>query len=280
MVNMTHLNTESEYLRWKTILMDQKTVIIGIVIGLLLGGSLGYVYMNNRMSNRVNLLNGEISSLEDEIETKTGQIDTLEESNKELQTTIQEQGTQITSLESVVEELTESISDSMQEVADLEDDNQVLESTISQKNAQINSLEDTIEELTESLSEYESQVTIAMLGTGTEWESAVDYELDSSFPMGYSGDFFVIYEIENIYHSMIYRIALDIYIISGGTVYDEHHYSSFGSIPYEGDWSQNLYNEFDISDLSNGYYTVIVTATDLITGESNAKAHSFEITLT
>jgi len=180
----------------------------------------------------------------------------------------------------VVEELTESLSDSMQEAADLEDDNQVLESTISQKNSQINSLEDTIEELTESLSEYESQITIAMLGTGTEWKSAVNYDLESSFPRGYSDDFLVIYEIENIYHSMIYRIALDIYIISGGTVYDEHHYSSFGSIPYEGDWSQNLYNEFDISDLSNGYYTVIVTATDLITGESNAKAHSFEITLT
>jgi uncharacterized protein YoxC len=276
---MTQFKIESNYQEWKRIMMEHKTVVISLVIGLLLGGGLGFVYMNNKMLKTVNLLNGEISNLEDELQVKTGQIENLEEDNQELQSTVQQKNTQIASFENKVEELSKSINASTKDIEDLEDDNQELQSIVQQKNTQIASFENKVEELSKSLSEYESQIQIAMLGTGTEWESSVDYDLESSFPIGYSEDFLVIYDIENIYHSLIYRIAIDIYIISGGTIYDSHHHSSVGSIPYEGDWFQSFYNEFDISNLSNGYYTVIVTATDLITGESNAKAHNFEITL-
>jgi predicted nuclease with TOPRIM domain len=283
---MTQFELEPTYERWRTIILEHKTLLTGVIVGLLVGGSMSYVSMRFNLSNKTNILNGEISTLQDEIYdledelcTKTGQYESLEQEKEELQATIHHQGIQITSLENLIDDLTESMNTVGGDVTALTNENQQLKSTIQQKNVQISSLQNVVDDLSGTLTEYESQIQIGMVSTGTEWNEPGDYVLNSSFPRGYNDDFLVIYEIKNLYHSSIYRIAIDCYIISGGTIYDEQHYSSIGSIPYDGDWYQSLYSDFDISTLSNGYYTAIITVTDLITGESNAKAHPFEITI-
>jgi len=128
--------------------------------------------------------------------------------------------------------------------------------------------------------EYERKtLKIVMVETGIEWRDAGDYDLQDSFPKGYDGDFFVIYEIEEHYHELIYRVSMDIYIVSEGTIYFAEHWIDEGTYPYEDDWFHSFYYPVDIQWLSNNFYTVIVTVTDLITGESNSKSNSFTITL-
>lgn len=271
--------------RLRTIFTDHKTLLIGVVIGLILGGGLSSIYMSNKMSRATGTLNAEISDKEDELELRNSQIDDLEDDILELESTIHQKNTQIDSLEDTVEELMGSQSENDEQIdalevyiQDLEDQVFELESSVNQKNNLIEALDETVEELEDSLSEYEDRVNVTLLSTGTEWESSDDYDLESSFTMGYSDDFMVIYEIDNMLHSKIYQLAVDIYIISGGVIHDSVHRSSFGTIP-DGHSSQGFYDEFDISGLEHGYYTVVLTATDLITGESCSRTYDFEVTL-
>ena len=103
---MTQFEIEPAYERWRSIILEHKTLLTGVIVGLLVGGGLGYVFMSFKLSNKTNILNGEISTLqdeisdlEDELSTQTRQYESLEQDNEELQATIQQQGTQITSLE-------------------------------------------------------------------------------------------------------------------------------------------------------------------------------------
>jgi predicted RNase H-like nuclease (RuvC/YqgF family) len=279
------METNDNIERLKTIFTDNKAVIIGILIGLILGGGFSSIYMNNKMSRAMTILNEEISYKEDELDSKNGRIDDLEADILELESMIQQKKNQISTLEDTVDDLTGSQSANTEQIDALEDyiqdlEDQVfeLESSIMQKNDLIDVLEDTVEELEEALSDYEDRINVTMLATGTEWESSDDYDLESSFTMGYSDDFMVIYEIENMLHSKIYQLAVDIYIISGGVIHDSVHRSSFGTLP-DGDSSQGFYDEFDISGLEHGYYTVVLTATDLITGDSCSRTYDFEVTL-
>ena len=283
---MMNTSNNFNYERIRIIFSENKLIIIGIIFGLLIGGGISSLYMNNKMSNATNRLNEQVAEKEDEIQAKNAEIDDLEADILELESTLEEKNNMITSLEDTVEELAGSQSANTEEIEalqdyieDLEDQILELESDIRQKNQEINSLVDTVDELDESLSEYEDQVNITMMATGTEWEDPDDYDLESSFREGYSEDFLVIYEMENMYHSKIYQLAIDIYIISGGVIHDSIHRSSFGSAPQEGDWTQSFVDEFDISGLDYGYYTVVLTATDLISGESDTKTYDFEITL-
>lgn len=139
-----------------------------------------------------------------------------------------------------------------------------------------------VEDLTRALAlEYEKKTPkITMIATGIEWRDAGDYDLQDSFPKGYDDDFLIIYEIEEHHHDLIYRVSMDIYIISGGTIYFAEHWTDEGTYPFVSDyWYHSYYYPVDIQWLSNNFYTVIVTVTDLITGESNSKSISFTITL-
>jgi hypothetical protein len=269
-------DSDSQFL--ETIL-DQKNVLIALVIGLVIGAGLSSIIMNSGMSKTINRLKGDVSDLEDEVQTKTVQIEDLEDDKEELESALQKQNSLVPALQELVDDLNEALNASKKEVEDLKDYNRDLEMTLVQQNSQIASLSEQVEELNASLSEYEGQINIKLLETGTEWNEAGDYDLESVLTVGYSDDFLVIYEIENIYHSLIYQIAIDVYIVSGSTTYHSHQRSSSGSIPEEGDWYQSYYNTFDISGLSDGYYNVIVTATDLITGKSDSKTYNFQITL-
>ncbi|MBD3205095.1 hypothetical protein GF319_01975 [Candidatus Bathyarchaeota archaeon] len=279
------METNDNIERLMTIIADHKALIIGILMGLILGGGFSSIYMNNKMSRAMSLLNEEISDKEDDLESKNNQIDDLEAEIIQLESTIQQKNSQINSLEDTIEELTGSQSENSEQIDALEDyiqdlEDQVfeLESRISQKNNLIDAFEDTVEELEDALSDYEDRINVTMLATGTEWEGSDDYDLESSFTVGYSDDFMVIYEIDNMLHSKIYQLAIDIYIISGGVIHDSVHRSSFGTIP-DGNSSHGFYDEFDISGLEHGYYTVVLTSTDLITGDSCSRTYNFEVTL-
>jgi hypothetical protein len=232
--------------------MELTDLVPGVIIGLLIGGGLAYYFTSNSLNkqidllgNEVDLLNQEVTLLKSQLDLMENEVDELEEDKRDLQSQVSSKSSEILSL-----------------------------------NSEVYALKGEILDLSEQILEYERESPkITMVETGTAWREAGDYDLQDSFQRGYDDDFFVIYEIENHHHELIYRVSMDIYIVSGGTIYFAEHWTDEGTYPYEYDWYHSYYYPVDIQWLSNNFYTVIVTVTDLITGESNSKSNSFEITL-
>ena len=159
-----------------------------------------------------------------------------------------------------------------------------LENNLIAKNSEVSSLSEMIENLedevlilTNQLIEFESITPVVdYVATGIDWVEAGNYKLQSSFLMGYDDDFLVIYEVDNMLHDLTFRLAIDVYIITGGSVYDSRHYTDEGTLPAE-NWFMSYWVPFDISWYQNTHYTVIVTVTDLISGQSNSKTASFQV---
>jgi len=185
-----------------------------------------------------------------------------------------------TSLEENYTELKTEKEDLEKDYSDLEVEYSSLEIEYSSLKEDYYVLLQDVEDLTRALEHERKTPKITMLATGIEWRGPGDYDLQDSFPKGYDDDFFVIYEIEEHHHELIYRVSMDIYIVSGGTIYFAEHWTDEGTYPFVSDyWYHSYYYPVDIQWLSNNFYTVIVTVTDLITGESNSKSISFTITL-
>lgn len=138
----------------------------------------------------------------------------------------------------------------------------------------------------QQINQLEGEITHAqapkiwMVETGTEWISVGEYKLNNSIPLGYDGTFMVIFEIVDIYHDLTCHISDDILILKGGSIISENHETFIETIrSTTEEWYYSRYVPFDISSLSDGQYTVIVTVTDLISGESNSNTTTFNITL-
>ena len=105
-----------------------------------------------------------------------------------------------------------------------------------------------------------------------DWQQYVEQD---SFPSGYNGTFWVMFNFSNILHKDTVNIKANIYILSNGETWDVQ--SKNASITDTTDntlWWGGL---FDISSYPDGDYSVIVNITDLIAGTSAAKAAYFEI---
>jgi hypothetical protein len=105
-----------------------------------------------------------------------------------------------------------------------------------------------------------------------DWQQYVEQD---SFPSGYEGAFWVMFNFSNILHDDTVNINANIYILSNGETWDMQ--SKNASITDTTDntlWWGGL---FDISSYADGDYSVIVNITDLIAGTSAAKAAYFEI---
>jgi len=124
----------------------------------------------------------------------------------------------------------------------------------------------------------QKKVKFRMVETGTEWIEPGDYELQDTFPRGYGEDLLVIYEIEDHHHDLMYRVSMGIYITSNGETVLEAHWSDEGTYSHETDWYHSYYYPINISGLGAGEYTVEVSITDLMNGESSSSSNTFMIT--
>ena len=113
---------------------------------------------------------------------------------------------------------------------------------------------------------------VSMTNGVWNWQQYVQQD---RFHSGYNGTFWVMFNFSNILHSNAVNIEANVYIFSNGEIMAKQ--SKNASITSTTDnklWWGSL---FDISDYSDGNYSVIVNVTDLLAGTSAAKATYFQI---
>jgi len=101
------------------------------------------------------------------------------------------------------------------------------------------------------------------------------YVEQDSFPSGYEGPLWVMFNFSNALHNGSVNIRANVYILSNGAIKAED--TKDASITNSSDNTMWWGDLFDISTYADGDYSVIVTITDLIAGTAAANWTNFEI---
>ena len=102
-----------------------------------------------------------------------------------------------------------------------------------------------------------------------------EYTPQESFPSGYSGEFWVMFNFSNMLHDSNTHVKANIYIVSNGELRAEENKEA--NITDSSDNKLWWGNSFDISSYPDGDYSVILTVTDLIAGTSASLSTTFKI---
>ena len=102
-----------------------------------------------------------------------------------------------------------------------------------------------------------------------------EYTPQESFPSGYSGEFWVMFNFSNMLHDKVTRVKINIYIVASGELKAET--SKYANLTNSSDNELWWGNSFDISGYPDGDYSVIMTMTDLIAGTSASLSTTFKI---
>jgi hypothetical protein len=114
--------------------------------------------------------------------------------------------------------------------------------------------------------------SVTLTGGVPDWRNYVSQE---SFPSGYSGEFWVMFNFSNMLHDSKTHIKANIYIVSQGELKAERNKES--NLTDSSDNRLWWGDSFDISLYPDGDYSVIVTVTDLISGTSASLTATFKV---
>ncbi len=114
--------------------------------------------------------------------------------------------------------------------------------------------------------------SVTLTGGQRDWRN---YVSQKSFPSGYSGELWVMFNFSNMLHDKVIRVKANIYIVYNGELKAEKNKEA--NITDSSDNKLWWGDIFDISNYPDGDYSVIVTMTDLIAGTSASLTTTFKV---